>query len=46
MDDVTVKRIEELESYEGKGQFCYAGKSGVIFRPSLSARDGCGSSFG
>jgi mannose-6-phosphate isomerase-like protein (cupin superfamily) len=27
MDDVTVKRLGELESYEGKGQFCYAGKS-------------------
>jgi mannose-6-phosphate isomerase-like protein (cupin superfamily) len=27
MDDVIVKRLEELESYQGQGQFLYAGKS-------------------
>ena len=27
MDDVVVKHIEELESYQGKGQFLYAGKT-------------------
>ena len=27
MADVTVKRLEELESYKGQGQFLYAGKS-------------------
>lgn len=27
MEDVVVKRLEELESYQGQGQFIYAGKS-------------------
>ena len=27
MTDVTVKRIDELESYQGQGRFNYAGKS-------------------
>jgi mannose-6-phosphate isomerase-like protein (cupin superfamily) len=27
MNDVTVKRLDELDSYDGKGQFIYAGKS-------------------
>ena len=27
MDDVIVKRPEEMESYQGQGQFVYAGKS-------------------
>jgi hypothetical protein len=27
MDDVVVKRLEELDSYQGQGQFLYAGKS-------------------
>ena len=27
MADVTVKKIEELESYQGEGRFNYAGKS-------------------
>lgn len=26
MSDVTVKTIDELDSWEGKGNFCYAGK--------------------
>lgn len=27
MDDVVVKRFEELDSYQGQGRFLYAGKS-------------------
>lgn len=27
MSKITVKRLEELESYQGQGQFLYAGKS-------------------
>jgi len=27
MSDITVKRLEEMESYKGEGQFVYAGKS-------------------
>jgi len=27
MTDVTVKAFDELDSYEGKGRFCYAAKS-------------------
>jgi mannose-6-phosphate isomerase-like protein (cupin superfamily) len=27
MDDVVVKRFDELDSYQGQGQFLYAGKS-------------------
>lgn len=27
MADVTVKTFDELDSYEGKGRFCFAGKS-------------------
>lgn len=27
MADVTIKRFDELDSYQGEGRFCYAGKT-------------------